>query len=46
LPAYALNNPWTIPMGSEDVGCYAPCSSPVEESSWGRLKALYAPLDD
>ncbi len=45
-PAYALNNPWTIPMGSEDVGCYSPCSSAVEESSWGRIKALYAPNDD
>ena len=41
MPAYALNNPWTRPMGSEDVGCFAPCGSAVTETSWGHIKSLY-----
>lgn len=40
-PAYALNNQWTTPMGSEDVGCFAPCGSAVTEASWGHIKSLY-----
>jgi hypothetical protein len=40
-PAYALNNQWTTPMGSEDVGCFAPCGSAVTETSWGHIKSLY-----
>lgn len=34
------NNPWTVQMGAFGQGC-GPCPTPVESSSWGRLKALY-----
>jgi hypothetical protein len=34
-------NSWGEYIGYVDVGCYAPCQSPVEEASWGRIKGLY-----
>ncbi len=33
-------NPWSVIVGAYDVGC-ADCGSPVEERSWGAIKALY-----
>ena len=34
------NNMWMELIGAHDLGC-GPCGSPVETSSWGRVKALY-----
>ena len=34
-------NPWGQYIGYIEVECYAPCQSPVEEASWGAIKALY-----
>jgi predicted outer membrane repeat protein len=34
------NNDWTVLMGAHGEGC-GPCLTPVEGSSWGKLKALY-----
>jgi predicted outer membrane repeat protein len=39
-PARADNNQWGFLMGSQRQYC-APCSSPVEEISWGAIKAMY-----
>lgn len=33
-------NPWGVPVGAFGEAC-GDCASPVEVSSWGRLKALY-----
>lgn len=35
------DNPWATLVGALDQGCDA-CESPVEESSWGVLKALFS----
>ncbi len=32
-----LNNPWHVLIGAMSIGC----SSPVEETTWGSIKALY-----
>lgn len=42
LPEY---NPWHELVGALGQGC-GKCSSPVEPTSWGRLKALYLPSRD
>ena len=34
------DNPWGILIGALGAGC-GPCGSPVRESSWGAIKALY-----
>jgi hypothetical protein len=34
------NNPWGVYIGALDVNC-GPCNSPVESTSWGRIKARY-----
>jgi len=39
-PARADNNQWGFLMGSYRQYC-DPCSSPVEEVSWGAIKAMY-----
>jgi predicted outer membrane repeat protein len=39
-PARADNNEWGFLMGSQRRYC-SPCSSPVEEISWGAIKAMY-----
>lgn len=33
-------NPWGLQVGSKAQGCLS-CDSPVETSSWGRVKAIY-----
>lgn len=40
-PALPANNIWSLLMGYAGEGCGAPCSSPVERTSWGRIKAMY-----
>jgi predicted outer membrane repeat protein len=37
LPA---NNPWSESIGAGEAGCEA-CGSPVEDSTWGAVKALF-----
>jgi hypothetical protein len=39
-PCLPANNPWGVAIGSEDLGCGS-CTSPVEQVSWGQIKALY-----
>ncbi|HYW68454.1 MAG TPA: hypothetical protein VE960_02530, partial [bacterium] len=39
-PAYDENNQWLASIGAYGWGC-EPCGSPVEASTWGRVKALY-----
>jgi predicted outer membrane repeat protein len=39
-PARADNNPWGFLMGSQRQYC-PPCSSPVEDVSWGVIKSTY-----
>ncbi len=34
------NNDWTADIGANGMGC-GDCASPVEQTTWGRLKALY-----
>jgi hypothetical protein len=34
------NNPWVVQMGAYGSGC-GDCETPVEETSWGALKALH-----
>ena len=39
LPSSA-SNPWGLQIGSKTQGC-AECVSPIEQSSWGGIKALF-----
>jgi len=39
-PCLPGNNVWTVLMGAEGEGC-GECDTPVEEMSWGSIKALY-----
>lgn len=39
-PCLPANNVWTVMMGAEDSGC-PDCTVPVEETTWGRVKALW-----
>lgn len=39
-PALPDNNPWGVLIGARAGSC-GPCSSPVEEISWGAIKARY-----
>jgi hypothetical protein len=39
-PALPDNNPWTVLMGAHGEGC-ADCDSPVDRTTWGRIKELY-----
>jgi len=34
------NNAWTVPIGAYGQGC-GPCGSPVEDATWGAVKALF-----
>jgi hypothetical protein len=35
------NNPWTVQMGAYGDGGCGECDTPVEDTTWGRVKALY-----
>ena len=39
-PCLPDNNSWTVAIGAHGQGC-STCSSPVEVTSWGAIKALY-----
>jgi hypothetical protein len=39
-PARIDNNPWEVLIGSHRSYC-DPCTSPVQETSWGAIKAMY-----
>ncbi|MCD4690566.1 right-handed parallel beta-helix repeat-containing protein [bacterium] len=39
--AFPTMNDWDAWIGYVGVGRYAPCVAPVEELTWGRVKALY-----
>jgi len=39
-PCLSANNAWHLPIGSKAQGC-SDCDSPVTESSWGSIKALF-----
>lgn len=41
-PCRSANNEWGFTIGSHRGIC-SPCSSPVEASSWGAIKAMYRP---
>jgi hypothetical protein len=38
-PCLPANNPWGELIGAHEQGCEAPI--PVEDTSWGAVKALY-----
>ncbi len=39
-PGLPQNNDWHEPIGATEIGC-GTCTSPVQHSTWGRLKAMW-----
>lgn len=39
-PGLPANNPWGVRVGAYEQGC-PDCESPVDDSTWGAIKALY-----